>query len=823
MSNDEPNKPTGARGDVCAPRSTPSAAWVCGYAELGKCCASGPTSKGGCGLTAQNAASDAATADQQLAPCIPRRSHQWRRQSLSLNLAILTGGVLLLCIALPSREKTFVPGELSSKHAQILDNTLVSQRCGLCHPNSHVGAKLEHHVAHLLMDRLVGGEASKADRSRAEPSPDGAQDALCMQCHKGHMPGALQRTPHDLSAATLRAIADGEDVATWQSVGERATQLTGSDAHHAEQAHTRCADCHIEHYGRGFELKAMTDDRCQACHRRKFESFASGHPEFKNFPAERPRSLAFSHQLHAGKHFPQKNREFDCRSCHLGQSGTADARTVTRSVRFETACAECHQEPIQAATTDGWAVLQLPSVDAAAAGSGSLLAHWPAEARFGFEGTISPALRALLEADETAQEALAQLPASGELRDIPSLGDQREHVTQSLALATERLIRETARDGQGAWHKRLSKVTRARTGREPNQRELAVIQAMCAGLPPDLFRHMQTAWFDESKPLAVSRPADAEENATIDAIPSSSASRSSSHSPPELQRIATDRSQGILVERNRNSLLVSDNLVLEPAANDRVASEDDLLLEETPTADSDQLLSDSLESSLLDSPLSDASPREAAAATPLAGSSHLAAGGWFLDRETLALRYMPAGHADKTLAAWNMWWTLVGDATQHEVLPEETEPAIPSAVASSVREKIPGGCLQCHQLDRSAREPFTPTSSPTIAWQVPQRRGGLKEFTKFDHEPHLRLPAVSDCRYCHVLREDSSRKSLAGDGADTYGPLVSGIGHVQNPHSLSEFRGMQLAQCVACHRPSGANSGCLQCHNYHVTLEPPGP
>ncbi|MGN6134322.1 MAG: hypothetical protein ACTHOU_07450, partial [Aureliella sp.] len=126
--NEIDNKNSQPRRPVTAGRAAPQRAWVCGHAELGQCCEAGPTRTGCCSRTS--------------APCIPRRSHWSTRSGLRTNLAILTGGVLLLALVLPSREKHFVPGELSSKHAQILENTLVSQRCGLCHPASHTGGQV---------------------------------------------------------------------------------------------------------------------------------------------------------------------------------------------------------------------------------------------------------------------------------------------------------------------------------------------------------------------------------------------------------------------------------------------------------------------------------------------------------------------------------------------------------------------------------------------------------------------------------------------------------------------------------------------------------
>lgn len=846
---DSTNSPK--RRDVCARRLDPSAAWICGYDELGKGCACGPTAKGRCGLATAGEHNDGAAASgSELTPCIPRRSYRWRRQALCLNLAILTGGVLLLCMALPSRENTFVPGELSSKHAQILDNTLVSQRCGLCHPNSHVGDRIGASVEAMLGNQFSGQYASHPNPGNESDEPlrffgssDGGQDALCMQCHRAHMPGAAKRTPHDLSPSALEALTRDAQSPAWQTVGNRSSSVAGPDPHHAAPIQTNCADCHVEHHGRGFELKAMADDRCQACHRRKFESFTSGHPEFKNFPAQRSRSLAFSHQLHADKHFPQKNRDFDCGKCHLDRGRPGTSGPIARSVSFEAACAECHQEPIRAASADGWAVLQLPSIDASAAAENASLEHWPAEARFGYEGKISPVLRALLEADETAREALGHLPASGELADVPSIGDQREQVTAALALATERLIRQTARDGQAAWRERLLQVTRARTQRELTAGETALVEAMCAGLPPDLFRQMQLAWFDRAgQPLASApQPSDKDsDEATV--ADRAASSQTAATKPPPLSLVQSDplrvqprRRQGIVVERQTSGLLVTDESAGDSLTSDASTAGESLLLDESASASSDLLAphsanssvpdsnlidSNLIDSNLLDSELlgddslvDDAWDRAGSHAAsvqstaPLAGMSHLAGGGWYLDGQTLALRYMPTGHADKMFAAWSLWWTLFADESVRDIPHGKAQPASASTVTPGIPQQIPGGCVQCHRLKDTAGT--LQAGLLVSAWRVPQRPLGTKEFTKFDHAPHLSLPAVNDCRYCHALRD-------AAPGA--YGRLVSTAGESHaTAVSMSEFREMRLGQCVACHRPNGANSGCLQCHNYHVT------
>lgn len=733
------------RATVIRRRSEPQRAWVCGYAELGQCCAAGPTAKGLCGRAEQGQngqngqhGSQGQRDEQgqrrtpELPPCVPRRSHWHQRRSLRMNLAVLTGGILLLLMSLPSREKHFVPGELSRKHAQILENTLVSQRCGLCHPGSHAGSD----IAWSLLSTLA--------------SSAGRQDALCMQCHQGHMPTAGAGLPHDLSP-----VSDGAP--------ERATEAT------------HCATCHIEHHGRSFDLKAMSDDRCQACHRRKFESFSSGHPDFANYPPERARELAFSHQQHADKHFPQKNRQFDCRQCHLDANGTASSGQVSRSVAFETGCAECHSQPIEAAISGGWALLELPSIEASAAESEAGLENWPRAARFGFEGTISPVLRALLAADSNALTALKKLPASGRLSELSTFDGARHEVTSALARAIAQLIDDTARDGQAAWRSRLAAVTQTKLGPALTASDQRLIEAMIAGLPPDLFRKIQSQWFSSETTLADNRP--------------------------QVRLTATHNGGG-------ESLLADDSLLGEAS----IAPEDDDLALIAPLAAGDAPLASASSSS--------SSNTEA---SPFKGATHVSSGGWYLDEPTLALKYMPTGHADQTLAAWTLWWKRIEAAGR-------SQPPVSAAA------QIPGGCVACHRLPSPASAAAAHAWTLANAWKVAQQDPNHKEFTKFNHAPHLSLPAVSDCKYCHVLSGgsaarvagiDAARRRVAGISAAAGGLVASNShahlhdGEQQPPHvGASEFEKLQLSQCVACHRPNGANAGCLQCHNYHITSPP---
>jgi hypothetical protein len=202
--------------------------------------------------------------------------------------------------------------------------------------------------------------------------------------------------------------------------------------------------------------------------------------------------------------------------------------------------------------------------------------------------------------------------------------------------------------------------------------------------------------------------------------------------------------------------------------------------------------------------------------TKLQGSVHVAEGGWYLDDELLALRYMPRGHADRTLAAWAQYVVLIQSAPVDSAggtLGFKQNHAS-KWERLTLGESMLEGCTQCHLLGSGSK-----SVSDGAIWQSVSRNAKIRPFTKFDHNPHLTLPALSDCRYCHQLdvtqdqkRQDVAyvlqRKSEMVHGASSLNSAGASLG--------AEFTPMQRNQCVACHRPGGASDGCTQCHNYHV-------
>ncbi len=164
---------------------------------------------------------------------------------------------------------------------------------------------------------------------------------------------------------------------------------------------------------------------------------------------------------------------------------------------------------------------------------------------------------------------------------------------------------------------------------------------------------------------------------------------------------------------------------------------------------------------------------------------------------------MPRGHADRTLAAWNELATLLSADQSNELA-----------------RQIPGSCTQCHVLG-AAESSLQPAEFS--AWMAYSKPPMERTLTKFDHTPHLTLPALADCRYCHQLKKGSAPIAQSNALGGSEWRLVNFEGFQAEPATGSarvtecEFRSLSIDQCVACHRPNAASITCTQCHNYHVT------
>jgi hypothetical protein len=216
-----------------------------------------------------------------------------------------------------------------------------------------------------------------------------------------------------------------------------------------------CSTCHREHKGPLFDLTAMNNNACQACHHDRYESFAKGHPEFGNWPYEQRTRIAFNHASHSSKHFAEKNKAFDCQSCHAVDS----TQTVQLTASYEATCAACHDERIATSVAPGIPMFVVPTLDVEALrAAGHDIGHWPEAANGDFDGRLPPPMKLLLSADPAAAEAMHTLGEDFDFFDVEPDDPEQLAACAAVAKAIKQLFTEIGSSGNTALRERLATV-----------------------------------------------------------------------------------------------------------------------------------------------------------------------------------------------------------------------------------------------------------------------------------------------------------------------------------------------------------------------------
>jgi hypothetical protein len=406
--------------------------WVCTRPiSLGGACSPGPAADGVCGCPVQ--------------PCSPVHSLRARRGRLTRLVTLLAAGFAILAVWGWTRTTWSSPGPVTAQHA------MSAQRCADCHID--VG----------FIPRGTGDPRRLTD-----------SNLLCLKCHDL---GAHGNSPHGVPAAELIALSHqlGGGTPPPPVMLRAAHALAGGAP--AEMA---CATCHQEHHGRDADIKHLSDRQCQVCHQAPFASFASGHPEFTQYPATRRTRLQFDHVSHWQKHFPElaASAPTSCAHCH---EPAADGRKML--VRgFDQTCAQCHSDEIKGAGlagAKGFEFLRLPKVDIASLeAAGEPIGEWPEHC----DGDLTPFMGWLLEGDPIAQQAMTEL-GSAKLGDLAKTTPAQTAAAARLVWSVKGLMADLVTKGQQIM------MQRNEAG------ESAPIRGnLTGGLPADALEAAQKAW-----------------------------------------------------------------------------------------------------------------------------------------------------------------------------------------------------------------------------------------------------------------------------------------------------------------------------------------
>ena len=371
----------------CAPSRTNDGRWHCRRPQaMGGKCRTGPHSDGTCSNTAP--------------ACRPLRSLRARRASVSKWAALFVFGIVIIAASYASRSQFLMPGPMTAAHSLQTD-------CRSCHAN--------------VPDGQFGWL-----RSVLAPAEPKEEIAACLTCH---MIDGREQSPHDLALEELEKRT--KRVQSKAALSSPSLMVRFGNGvlpvRNRVDNGIFCATCHREHQGKDFDLKRVSNDRCQSCHSLQFKSFAKGHPEFDSYPYKRRTRIIFDHSTHFGKHFPEALKEKAtsqaapniCTDCH---SPDGDRRLM--SVKpFKVVCSSCHLNQIigaeRASGPKGIAFLTLPGLDLATLKEkGVSIGEWPEDS----EAELTPLMAMLIGLDDHRRQILHTV-AKLDLLDLSTASD----------------------------------------------------------------------------------------------------------------------------------------------------------------------------------------------------------------------------------------------------------------------------------------------------------------------------------------------------------------------------------------------------------------
>ncbi len=375
-------------------------------------------------------------------------------------LALLVG-LSLISLSAPWRNDILLPGKLTQHHAQILKEQSDEARCLVFHGAAETG------LSGWTMAAFSGG-----------PPFGGPQSDRCLKCHDKLIKPDVALVAHTISVDTLESLTSS----CCDRLGRAPIETLVPKEN---QNGIACSTCHREHHGAVHDLTAMSNAQCAGCHQDSFQDFGSTHPDFGNWPYERRTRIAFDHNSHVARHFPDSQKSFSCRECHTdGNTGA-----IVGSVSFEKACASCHSEKIKQSFGDGIPLLMLPIVDLNAFQLEDLdVGEWPADATGEFDGVLTPLTRSLLSSDIHTRAALDQFGSDFDFADIdPTNLDDLESVAD-IIWGMKYLISDLVEKGPRELKRRFeASLNLSLTDQQAME--------MSGQLSAESIREMQLAWF----------------------------------------------------------------------------------------------------------------------------------------------------------------------------------------------------------------------------------------------------------------------------------------------------------------------------------------
>ena len=180
----------------------------------------------------------------------------------------------------------------------------------------------------------IGFGAGNLGRTGGLSSAHAMLEDSCAACHD-----TSETVDADKCSSCHRQLAGAPDQYGFDAHYTHVPGEPSPATEHERERETGCAACHVEHQGRGADIRATFSDRqCAACH--EVDSF-DRHPEF-DFAAKAiadDAGLTFTHIRHVGLVIDElalDGAEDACLACH------APGGRGFLPISFEAACGACH-------------------------------------------------------------------------------------------------------------------------------------------------------------------------------------------------------------------------------------------------------------------------------------------------------------------------------------------------------------------------------------------------------------------------------------------------------------------------------------------------
>ena len=796
---------------MCRPNEV-NGFWHCSRPlDMGGPCKHGPTAEGGCGNTE--------------AACRPTYSMPARRSFISRWVALGVAGLAILGLTYGSHTKYLMPGPLNASHS-------LQTNCRTCHANISAGQ-----FGWL-----------KAVVTFADPKKE---SATCLACHET---GGEKASPHDLALQELEKITERRKLQTTKSSPTIASRISSTilPVGFSIDDGIYCATCHQEHQGHNFDLKRMSDERCQTCHVFQYKNYYKRHPEFGSYPYKRRTRIIFDHSSHFGKHFPEwiKKHPEDktvpnvCTNCH----GIETDKRLMSVKSFKAVCSSCHLNEIigkeRASGPKGIAFLTLPGLDLdTLKEKGKKIGKWPEES----EAEITPFMVMLIGSDANRKKIL-RIVSELDLLDLSEANDIELSAVEQFVWELKALLHEFSTTKASEITKRLSRTTGFNVG-------TGLASKLVATIPRDVLLSAQKEWLpslteeiadrppatnvfwsttvsgdekksEPSQPNDPAKPAvetpekkrRAPQQQNSQTAPEFRANQRSNLLPAQqaekldfLQKGTGGARQLVQVVPTEpieakeswrvdpyGNLLKGNEKSVPPGQDDEGGEDEDSADADSEVEESEDDDADVSDSEDADSEV-DLEGEEEESAESADGGEGGERAARAVDAEAWAefggwyrrdysILYKPTGHADSFLRAW-----LEFSGKLHE--PKNNGPA--AVLFELLTDKdAQGQCVKCHSVDQGARE------TRKIKWGTSTLADKRARFTIFLHEPHFGSLDKRGCLTCHEINDNAK--------------YLNSYKTPDPKEFVSNFHPMKMKQCITCHRRRAARQDCTLCHKYHI-------